>query len=88
LIKKRVKYREKQKKKTILREKLMLKENGCLISIKEVRLKESPNKPKEELSKRSIKAEASPDNGLTIASKNFQKTSNWSMTEKDLKNLD
>jgi hypothetical protein len=50
--------------KAILREELMLKENGCQIPIKEVRLKESPDKPKEELSKRSIKAAASTLYGL------------------------
>jgi hypothetical protein len=66
----------------------MLKENECFIPIKEVRLKGSPNKPKEELSKRSIKAAAITLYGVTIASKNFQKASNWSRTEKDLKNLE
>jgi hypothetical protein len=46
MIKKRVKYREKQKKKeAILREELMLKENGFLIPIKEIRLKELPDIP-------------------------------------------
>jgi hypothetical protein len=57
-------------------------------SHKKVRLKEPPDKPKEELSKRNIKAATSTLYGLTIASKNFQKTSNWSRTEKDIKNLD
>jgi hypothetical protein len=42
----------------------------------------------EELSKRSIKAAASTLYDQTIVSKNFQKTSNWSRTEKDFKNLD
>jgi hypothetical protein len=65
-----------------------MKEDRCLIPINEVRLKEPPDKPKEELFKRSIKAAASTLCGLTIARKNFQKMSNWSRTEKDLKNLD
>jgi hypothetical protein len=34
LIKKMAKYRGKQKKKSILREELMQKENGCIITIK------------------------------------------------------
>jgi seryl-tRNA(Sec) selenium transferase len=66
----------------------MLKENGCVIPIKEVRLIEPPGKPKKELYKRGIKISASMLYGLTVAGKKFQKTSNWSMTEKDLKNLD
>jgi hypothetical protein len=65
-----------------------LKENGCLIPIKEVRLKKPPDKPKEELSKKNIKSAASTLYGLTIPGKNFQKMSNWSRTEKDVKNLD
>jgi hypothetical protein len=65
-----------------------MKEDGCFTPIKEVRLKEPLDNPKEELSKRSIKAAASRLYGLTIASKNFQKTSNWRRTEKDFKNSD
>jgi hypothetical protein len=89
LIKKRVKYREKQKKKKApLREKLKMKEDGYTMPKKEVRIKEPSDKPKEELSKRNIKAAASTLYGLTVASKNFQKTSNWRRIEKDLKNSD
>jgi hypothetical protein len=65
-----------------------MKENGCTMSIKEVRIKESPDKPKEELSKRSIKAAASTLYGRTVSSRNFQRTSNWRRIEKDLKNSD
>jgi hypothetical protein len=89
LIKKRVKYREKQKKKkVILREELRMEEDGCHMPIKEVRVKEPPDKPKDELYKRSIKAAASTLYGITIASKNFQKTDNLRRTEKDVKNSD
>jgi hypothetical protein len=88
LIKKRVKYREKQKKKALIREELIQEENECLIHMKEVRFKkESPDRPKEELSKRNIKAAASTLYGLKIANKNLQRTSNWIRTEKDIKIL-
>jgi hypothetical protein len=64
-----------------------MKEDGCTMPIKEVRIKEPTDKLKEELSKRSIKTAASTLYGLTVASKNFQKTSNWRRIEKDLKTL-
>jgi hypothetical protein len=68
---------------------LTQKENECLILIKEVRFKkELPDKLKEGLSKRSNKAITSTLYGCTNASKNFQRTRNWSRTEKGIKNLD
>jgi hypothetical protein len=89
LIKKRIKYREKQKKKkAALREELRLKKDGYPIPIKEARVEGQGDKPKDELSKKSIKTAASTLCGLTISSKIFQKMSNWRRVEKDLKNSD
>jgi hypothetical protein len=45
------------------------------------------NISKDELSKRSIKTAASKLYGITIASKKFQKMSNWRRIEKDVKVL-
>jgi hypothetical protein len=67
LIKKRVKYREKKKNAALL-EELRMKEDGCPIPIEEKK-NEIPEKQKEELSKRRIKAAARTLYGLTVASK-------------------
>jgi hypothetical protein len=83
LIKKRVKYREK--KNVIIRDELRMKDDEYRISIKKERNKEPPQLPKDELSKRSIKAAASTLHGLTVSSKNFQKMSNWRRIERDVK---
>jgi hypothetical protein len=87
-IKKRVKYREKlKKKKKALREELRMKEDGCTMSIVLEEIVKGDT-PKDEVLKRSIKEAASTLHGLTAASKEFQKTSNWKRLEKDLKNSD
>jgi hypothetical protein len=50
-----------------------MKEDGCPMRIKEDRIKEPPDKQKDELSKKSIKTAASALYGLTVASKIFQR---------------
>jgi hypothetical protein len=77
--------RKAEKEETALREELRMKEDGCSMPIKEVRVKEQGNKPKDELYKKSIKTAASTLYGLTVASKIFQGTSNWRRIEKNLK---
>jgi hypothetical protein len=69
----------KKKKKVILG----LEEDGCNMPI-ELEVKEKREQVKESLSKRNIKNAASIMYGLTVASEEFQKRSNWKRNEKDL----
>jgi hypothetical protein len=79
--KKRVKYREKKKRKK--KALLGLIEDGCKMPIE---LVVAVEKVKEDriLSRREIKKAASKLYGLTVASDEFQRTSNWKRDEKEL----